>query len=73
MPSPSLIADRRLRFAIVGCGRISQSHFDAIALHARDAELVSVCDTSLPMSADLSEAQQDAAVDALRAAVNPRC
>ena len=45
MPTPSVIADRRLRFAIVGCGRIAQSHFDAIAQHAVDAELVAVCDT----------------------------
>ena len=45
MPTLSVITDRRLRFAIVGCGRIAQSHFDAIAQHARDAELVAVCDT----------------------------
>ena len=45
MPTPSVIADRRLRFAIVGCGRIAKNHFDALARHAADAQLVSVCDT----------------------------
>ena len=39
------IADRKLRFALAGCGRIAQSHFDAIAKHAQQAELVAVADT----------------------------
>jgi UDP-N-acetyl-2-amino-2-deoxyglucuronate dehydrogenase len=38
------ILDRKLRFALVGCGRISANHFDALARHAERAELVSVCD-----------------------------
>jgi UDP-N-acetyl-2-amino-2-deoxyglucuronate dehydrogenase len=38
------ITDRRIRFALVGCGRISANHFDAIAKHADRAELVAVCD-----------------------------
>jgi UDP-N-acetyl-2-amino-2-deoxyglucuronate dehydrogenase len=43
--SPSLpITDRRIRFALVGCGRISANHFDALARHAERAELVGVCD-----------------------------
>jgi len=37
-------ADRRIRFALVGCGRISKSHFDAIEKHAERAELVAACD-----------------------------
>jgi UDP-N-acetyl-2-amino-2-deoxyglucuronate dehydrogenase len=45
MPKPSVIADRRLRFALVGCGRIAQSHVQALAKHAGNAELVAVCDT----------------------------
>jgi len=36
--------DRRIRFALVGCGRISKSHFDALEKHADRAELVGVCD-----------------------------
>jgi UDP-N-acetyl-2-amino-2-deoxyglucuronate dehydrogenase len=45
--APYKIDDRRLRFAIVGCGRISDRHTDAIAAHADRAELVAVCDTDL--------------------------
>lgn len=39
------ITDRPLRFALVGCGRISANHFSALAEHAGRAELVAVCDT----------------------------
>jgi UDP-N-acetyl-2-amino-2-deoxyglucuronate dehydrogenase len=38
------IGDRKIRFAIVGCGRIAQNHFDAIQSYAETAEIVSVCD-----------------------------
>src|SRR5215213_7705720 len=38
------VTDRRIRFALVGCGRISANHFDAIEKHAARAELVGVCD-----------------------------
>lgn len=41
------IDDRRVRFALVGCGRIAQNHFDAIASHSARAELVDICDTDL--------------------------
>jgi UDP-N-acetyl-2-amino-2-deoxyglucuronate dehydrogenase len=38
------ILDRKLRFALVGCGRISANHIDALARHGDRAELVAVCD-----------------------------
>lgn len=38
------ILDRKIRFALVGCGRISKNHFDSIKTHADHAELVDVCD-----------------------------
>jgi UDP-N-acetyl-2-amino-2-deoxyglucuronate dehydrogenase len=38
------IRNRRIRLAIVGCGRISKNHFDSIAKHAEDVELAAVCD-----------------------------
>ncbi len=38
------ILDRPIRFALVGCGRISGSHFEALKQHAPRAELVAVCD-----------------------------
>jgi len=43
-----LIVDRKIRVAVVGCGRISSNHFDAIQKHAERLELVAVCDTSAP-------------------------
>lgn len=36
--------DRKVRFALVGCGRISKNHFDSIAQHGDRAELVDICD-----------------------------
>lgn len=41
----SHIKDRRIRVAIVGCGRISANHFGSIEVHKNDVELVAVCDT----------------------------
>lgn len=38
------VTDRKVRFALVGCGRISSNHIDAIATHGERAELVDVCD-----------------------------
>src|SRR5688572_4322957 len=38
------VTDRKIKFAVVGCGRIAQSHFNAIKQHANRAELVDVCD-----------------------------
>jgi UDP-N-acetyl-2-amino-2-deoxyglucuronate dehydrogenase len=38
------VRDRKIRFALVGCGRISANHFDALGKHADRAELVGVCD-----------------------------
>jgi UDP-N-acetyl-2-amino-2-deoxyglucuronate dehydrogenase len=38
------VTDRKIRFALVGCGRISANHFDALERHAERAELVGVCD-----------------------------
>ncbi len=48
MPTASVIRDRKLRLALVGCGRIAQNHFAALAQHAPRAELVAVCDVSPP-------------------------
>src|SRR4029078_11796809 len=38
------VRDRKIRFALVGCGRISANHFDALDRHKELAELVAVCD-----------------------------
>lgn len=41
---PAPIVDRKIRFALAGCGRIAQKHFSALKEHADRAELVGVCD-----------------------------
>jgi UDP-N-acetyl-2-amino-2-deoxyglucuronate dehydrogenase len=48
LPVPTMfqtINNRKIRIAIIGCGRISGKHFDSIAQHAENLELVAVCDT----------------------------
>jgi UDP-N-acetyl-2-amino-2-deoxyglucuronate dehydrogenase len=44
-PHAPAITDRKLRFALAGCGRIAANHFQALERHADRAELVAVCDT----------------------------
>ena len=39
------IVDRKIRFALVGCGRIAENHFASVAKHSERAELVDVCDS----------------------------
>jgi UDP-N-acetyl-2-amino-2-deoxyglucuronate dehydrogenase len=41
---PSPITDRKLRLALVGCGRIADNHFGAIEQHADRVEIVDICD-----------------------------
>ncbi len=38
------VSGRKIRIAIVGCGRISKNHFASIEKHADDMELAAVCD-----------------------------
>ena len=38
------VTDRKIRFALVGCGRISGNHFEALEKHADTCELTDVCD-----------------------------
>lgn len=44
MHYPTIIG-RKIRVAVLGCGRISANHFGAIEKHVQDMELVAVCDT----------------------------
>lgn len=41
----SAVTDRKIRFALVGCGRIASNHFEAIDSQAERCEIVDVCDT----------------------------
>jgi UDP-N-acetyl-2-amino-2-deoxyglucuronate dehydrogenase len=43
-PRPPAILRRKIRFALAGCGRIAQKHFEALREHEQEAELVAVCD-----------------------------
>ncbi|MCC6241825.1 MAG: Gfo/Idh/MocA family oxidoreductase [Gemmatimonadaceae bacterium] len=52
-----LASDRPIRLALIGCGRISKNHFDAIA--KLDAlSLVAVCDSVESRAREAGEAQQ---------------
>ena len=42
----AIITDRKIKVAVVGCGRISANHFKAIAAHEADLTLTAVCDTN---------------------------
>jgi UDP-N-acetyl-2-amino-2-deoxyglucuronate dehydrogenase len=64
------VRDRRIRFALVGCGRISASHFEALERHKERAELVGVCDIdpeALARAVEQTGAKGYASLDALLA------
>ena len=67
------VRDRKIRFALVGCGRISANHFDALDRHQDRAELVGVCDID-PDSLARAEARTGApgfrSLEAMLAATN---
>lgn len=39
------IKGRKIRIAVIGCGRISENHLDAIDKHSKNMELIALCDT----------------------------
>ncbi len=41
-----VIKDRKIKIAIIGCGRIAQNHFTAIEDHSDEFEIVAVCDAN---------------------------
>jgi UDP-N-acetyl-2-amino-2-deoxyglucuronate dehydrogenase len=69
-PPPLPITGRPIRFALVGCGRISANHFEALKQHRERAELVAVCDndpSALAAAAARTGARPYASLDALLA------
>lgn len=44
MHTYSPLSDRKIRMALVGCGRISANHFGAVEQHSDRIEVVDVCD-----------------------------
>lgn len=49
------ITDRKIKVALIGCGRISKKHFDSIEKHADNVELVAVCETDRPLLAKMEK------------------
>ena len=50
------INNRKIRLAIVGCGRISKNHFAAIEKHSNNLQLVAICDNNPEVLRKHSEA-----------------
>jgi UDP-N-acetyl-2-amino-2-deoxyglucuronate dehydrogenase len=46
------VSDRKIRFALVGCGRIAANHIGAINAHSERCELTDVCDVDRTRLAD---------------------
>ena len=73
-PRPTTAAElsgRKIRFALVGCGRIAAKHFEALAEHSAHAEVVAVCDTdpkALAAAVKATGAKGFSDIDALLAA-----
>lgn len=44
MQNYQTITDRKIRIALVGCGRIANNHLEAMEKHAADFDIVDVCD-----------------------------
>ena len=68
-PAPP-ITDRPIRFALVGCGRISVNHVEALRQHVDRAQLVAVCDVkpdALASAVQKTGAQGFESLDALLA------
>ena len=45
MKSYTAITNRKIRAAIIGCGRISKNHFKSIEKHQDNIELIAICET----------------------------
>jgi UDP-N-acetyl-2-amino-2-deoxyglucuronate dehydrogenase len=70
------VTGRKVRFAVIGCGRIAQNHFESIARHAERAEIAAVCDTdpaALAAAVAKTGADGHASLTALLASVRADC
>ena len=65
------ISDRRIRIAIVGCGRISRNHIKSVAMHYERAELVAICDTQAERLEQAQQLIREAAVEYPGASIDP--
>ncbi len=74
---PTPITGRRIRVALIGCGRIAQKHLEALERHHDNLELVGVCDvdaearaeaanrTGAPAFASLADTLEETDADAV--------
>jgi UDP-N-acetyl-2-amino-2-deoxyglucuronate dehydrogenase len=49
------ITGRKIKIAVVGCGRISRNHFGSIEKHSSELELVAICDNDPAVLAEHAE------------------
>lgn len=73
---PPPVRDRKLRFALVGCGRIAKNHMEAMRKHAERAELTAVCDVdrgALDRAASATGARGFESLDELLGGSEPDC
>ena len=72
----TLVKDRKVRFALVGCGRIAKNHLGAIATHKDRCEIVDVCDIVpdvLKAAAEETGATPHATLEEMLAKTNADC
>ena len=50
-----IIKDRKIKIAVVGCGRISRNHFGSIEAHNDELELAAICDINPVVLAEHAE------------------
>lgn len=70
------VKDRKVRFALVGCGRIANNHIGAIKSHNERCEIVDVCDVSpetLKSAAEATGARPHASLAELLARTDADC
>jgi UDP-N-acetyl-2-amino-2-deoxyglucuronate dehydrogenase len=74
--SAAPVTGRKVRFALVGCGRIASNHMESIKVHHEAAELIAVCDTDparLEAAVKRTGARGYGSLQALLAAETPDC
>jgi UDP-N-acetyl-2-amino-2-deoxyglucuronate dehydrogenase len=59
--TPAVILNRKIKVALVGCGRIAKNHLDAIEAHQAELALTAVCDSNQAAAAAVAK-MHDAAV-----------
>lgn len=70
------VTGRKIRFALVGCGRISKNHLESLQVHGERAELVDVCDVdpkALQAAVAASGARGHADLEAMLQATQADC